>query len=151
MLESIGGLILFIIWVPLTLVIFVKLKEGKQIISFNGINGFFSAYLDILIMAGFLAALILALPVMIIGGIFSFLIDNWKIIAGIILLGVGVGYYKREHGSIGGDGADPLDHRQDGPGVGDDKQLSAPGFCDNCGAKLDSDSRFCAHCGKQVR
>ena len=80
MLESIGGFLLFIIWVPLTFVIFVKLKEGKQIISFDGMNGFFSAYLDILIMAGFLAALVLALPIIILGGIFGFLLDNWKII-----------------------------------------------------------------------
>lgn len=156
MLESIGGFLLFIIWVPLTFVIFVKLKEGKQIISFDGMNGFFSAYLDILIMAGFLAALVLALPIIILGGIFGFLLDNWKIIAGIVLLVAGVCYYNNEHETdseekIACKGADSLNHGPDGAEDGNAKQLAAPGFCDNCGTKLDPDSRFCAHCGKPVR
>ena len=49
MLENIGAGILFIIWLPLTIAIFMKMKEGKTVVSFDGVNGYLSAYLSIFV------------------------------------------------------------------------------------------------------
>ena len=89
MLENVAAGVIFIIWLPLTLLIFMKLKKGKTIVSYDGLNGFFSAYLGIFVLAGFIAILIILLPLMFLRSVFLFLYEHWKV---TLLVIIGIGY-----------------------------------------------------------
>ena len=89
MLENIAAGVIFIIWLPLTILIFMKLKKGKTIVSYDGVNGFFSAYLGIFVVAGFIAILIILLPLVFLRSVFLFLYEHWKV---TLLVIIGIGY-----------------------------------------------------------
>ena len=65
------------------------MKEGKTVVSFDGVNGYLSAYLSIFVWAGFIAIIILLIPFLLLRSVFRFLINHWEITLAVI---VGIGY-----------------------------------------------------------
>ena len=172
MLENIGAGIFFIIWLPLTIGIFMKLKEGKTIVSFDGVNGYLSAYLGIFVWAGFIAAVILLIPLFLLKSVFMFLINHWEITLAVI---VGIGYLLYSGNSnenAQSEGSDvqsvssdnPLSeeptntlslsetHKRDSPLsdtiVARNDTKTPVKYCGHCGAPMASEDLFCGNCGK---
>ena len=172
MLENIGAGILFIIWLPLTLGIFVKLKEGKTVVSFDGVNGYLSAYLGIFVWAGFIAAVILLIPFLLLRSVFRFLINHWEITLAVI---VGIGYLlnrgssnenaQSEDSNVQrGSSDNPVSeeatntlslsetYKRDSPLsdtiVARNDTKTSVKYCGHCGAPMATEDFFCGNCGK---
>lgn len=172
MLENIGAGIFFIIWLPLTIGIFMKLKEGKTIVSYDGLNGFFNEYLGMLVGAGFIAAVILLIPFLLLRSVFMFLINHWEITLAVI---VGIGYLlnrgnsnenaQSEDRNVQSASSDnPISeeptntlslsetHKRDSPLsdtiVARNDTKTPVKYCGHCGAPMASEDLFCGNCGK---
>ena len=172
MLENIGAGILFIIWLPLTIAIFMKMKEGKTVVSFDGVNGYLSAYLSIFVWAGFIAIIILLIPFLLLRSVFRFLINHWEITLAVI---VGIGYLlnrgssnenaQSEDSNVQrGSSDNPISEEpintlstsemnkgesllSDSIGAKNDTKPSVK-YCGHCGAPMATEDLFCGNCGK---
>lgn len=172
MLENIGAGILFIIWLPLTIAIFMKMKEGKTVVSFDGVNGYLSAYLSIFVWAGFIAIIILLIPFLLLRSVFRFLINHWEITLAVI---VGIGYLlnrgssnenaQSEDSNVQrGSSDNPISEEpintlstsemnkgesllSDSIGAKNDTKPAVK-YCGHCGAPMATEDLFCGNCGK---
>jgi len=172
MLENIGAGILFIIWLPLTIAIFMKMKEGKTVVSFDGVNGYLSAYLSIFIWAGFIAIIILLIPFLLLRSVFRFLINHWEITLAVI---VGIGYLlnrgssnenaQSEDSNVQRGASDnPISEEpintlstsemnkgesllSDSIGAKNDTKPAVK-YCGHCGTPMATEDLFCGNCGK---
>ena len=90
MIETLGEFALGIMWLILTVVIFVAILKNTRTISLNGPAGFLQSWLSSLIFSGIIAGIIVGLGASIIMWVFNFIVAHWKVFAGIAVVVVGL-------------------------------------------------------------
>lgn len=113
-MDTILAILFFIVWVPLTIIIFSAIVGNTTVISFDGCTGLFSEYLGILILSGFIAAVIIVAPFWFLGGLIDFVVNHW-ILFGI--LGFGAWYLlskgkKHTEKEVDGSSHNPNDEKE---------------------------------------
>ena len=139
--------VLFIIaWAFVTYVIFNYMRKNTTVVSFNGCMGFLQAYMELLMEAGIIALLVVAIPFWILESIGKYLIGA-LVIGGIIYLIVNNNKDNNEQStSITSEGNKQLNSSANN----NNNTPVEKAFCGNCGAKLDPGSTFCGNCGSKV-
>ena len=148
------------------------MKEGKTVVSFDGVNGYLSAYLSIFVWAGFIAIIILLIPFLLLRSVFRFLINHWEITLAVI---VGIGYLlnrgssnenaQSEDSNVQrGSSDNPISEEpintlstsemnkgesllSDSIGAKNDTNPAVK-YCGHCGAPMATEDLFCGNCGK---
>lgn len=139
--------VLFLIaWAFVTYVIFNYMRKNTTVVSFNGCMGFLQAYMELLMEAGIIAMLVVAIPFWILESIGKYLIGA-LVIGGIIYLIVNNDKDNNDQSTpITSEGSEQLNSSAN-------NNTNAPvekAFCGNCGAKLDPGSGFCGNCGTKI-
>lgn len=136
-----------VVWLILTVVIFICLKNRTNVVSFNGATGFLQAYLELLIEAGIAAGFVVGICFWILKSI------GWYLVGGVVIIGIIIAIFSSNSSS--------RNNSQESLSADNNIQIDNPNststvtnsenkFCGNCGAPVESESQFCGHCGKKV-
>ena len=133
-----------ILWLIATITIFVFFVNRTSVISFNGLSGFFEAYLGVLIESGVVAAIIVGVPLWILHKAGIYIIGGMVIIIVIVAILKKGGKGERETAAL----SKTVD---EGDGRSSREKMSDVRFCHNCGKKLNGGEAFCGNCGEKVK
>ena len=160
--DAIVGIGFVIVWLPLTVAIYSAISKRVTTISFNGEMGLFSAALNRAILSGILAAM----PIVIIG---QLIVDHWKILVGIIMVGYAIySYASKDKGDVVEDTSEYANISKEEGQENEvqeiektenyetiknvksftDAKQSISQYCSSCGTMLEEDAKFCSKCGQ---
>ncbi|MCI6283778.1 hypothetical protein [Selenomonas sp.] len=84
MLETVGEFTFGVVWIALTIVLFVFILKNTRTISFNGPAGFLQSWMGSLIFSGIIAFIIVGVGMEIFLWGVDLIADNWKKILAVI-------------------------------------------------------------------